>query len=116
VTQTDTTPADAIAVSTAVPAPADALDTTAWDNRWDEGQPVRQFTGSSWLVPPMEQHTADVSVWSRKITVGIEGVQRADGRVGRYVTVDGEHYPASAARLLAAALADAVAEIERLAV
>lgn len=101
---------------TDIPAPADALDTTAWDDRWDEGQPVRQFTGSSWVVPPMEQRTADVAVWNRKISVTIEGVQRADGRVGRYVNIDGEHYPVSAVRLLAAALADAVAEIERLAV
>lgn len=81
-----------------IPAPADALDTTAWDDRWDEGQPVRQFNGSSWLVPPMEQHAADVSVWNQQITVRIEGIQRADGRVGRYVSVNGEHYPTSAAR------------------
>lgn len=77
-----------------IPAPADALETTAWD----EGQPVRHFNGSSWLVPPMEQHATDVSVWNQQITVRIEGIQRADGRVGRYVSVNGEHYPTSAAR------------------
>lgn len=93
-----------------IPAPFDAVIVDDWRG-------IRTFTGSSWRVPV----TGDIDGYNlvardaAEVPVEIRGVQFADGRVDRWVAVGDipEDLPLATARMLAASLADAVAEAER---
>lgn len=88
-----------------VPIPADATNVTGWLQWDDDGSFVRYIAGT-------RRHVGEIGVH-------IDGVQHSDGRVERTVRVfpgeqdDGE-MNAQQALLVAAALAEAGAEIERL--
>lgn len=71
------------------------------------------FTGSSWRIP-ISEHPGLFAL--DEIAVTIYGLERPDGTVTRWVHVSPHEgdLPVASARLLSAAMADAVAEIERL--
>ena len=91
-----------------LPSPEGAAEVEPWEV-CDE--PVRSFTGSSWRVPVGDILTADSF-----ITVEIVGEQRADGRVTRWLHVEGpvSDLPLPALRMLVESLAEAHAEAERM--
>lgn len=106
--------------------PADATGVTPWESnagieQIDNHGPFRLFTGSSWVVPATDALDPTWAISSDQLTVRVEGIQRADGSVSRWVNVVGwggeggpDNLPSTAARLLAESLAAAAAEIERL--
>ncbi|HEU0191334.1 MAG TPA: hypothetical protein VFR17_08695, partial [Mycobacterium sp.] len=90
-------------MSTTITEPADAMRVYPWEER--DGQPVRPFRGSSWVIA--RKDADDVHVL-------IEGVQSADGIV-RTVVVGDIEFTVGQARQLADALTAAVDEAERMA-
>ncbi len=94
-----------------LPHPADAMTVGEWENldgAWGttpEG-PFRHFIGSSWAIPARSENAIGWGVANDDVRVQVEGVQLADGRVTRYVTITGDVsvLPPTSARLLSEAL------------
>ncbi|MFN6550658.1 hypothetical protein ACP6C7_18815 [Mycolicibacterium septicum] len=96
-----------------VPLPHGAMSADEWVG--DDGpQPFRTWAGSSWIVPAHSDDSLDWRVSHDDLKVEIQGVQLADGRTKRYVTVEGLPsdglLPLASVRLLSESLAEAIAE------
>lgn len=105
-------------VCNTLPHPSDAVSVGTWenlDNDWGVSGPFRAFTGSSWVVPAAHDATLDWLTGDTDVRVQIEGIQRANGSVKRWVTVTGGVglLPPAMVRMLSQSLADAHAEIVR---
>lgn len=100
--------------ATKVPLPAGAVSVEPWyhpdkpiDAPPSNGEPgsVRYFTGSEWTVERDDPQTA--------LQVQLDGNQYADGRVERFIVLDGDPLTPAQARHLADVLVAAADEIDR---
>lgn len=98
-------------------SPADAVTVGEWeniDNSWSVDGPFRTFVGSSWVIPAAHDTTLGWETGVADVQVQIEGFQRTDGTVKRWVEITGgvDLLPPASVRMLSESLADAYAEIE----